>query len=689
MKQKRNSGRMRILAWILTAVMLCTGMNTTVFAENITFEDEIMTEASVNDDVDVQIDAEDEEIPEAEIQEEAEDEESEEEITAFSDGEQEDAALPEMTDGTAAKAVNNGDTASVTVYLSLSHDADYLSEIGKLKEPVALKKLTVPYFDLANYGLQKYYFSSEDYDSSGVNVGTAETAYNHVTMLHLLIYATEVLYCGVDESAAGQGYLKTQGYLDDGKTLNIEGNRGSLFMRNFWGMDLNLTYYKNYQYPMADTSWGSTADQILMKDGDVYTLAHYTDWNFYTDSSAGFNYLKVNGTATEATVNRADEDSATIETWCASEDWNDPSGTAQKKMTQSCKLFYVPVDEMWDGDISTWDSLGTTENGALKVDLSKLSNGTYFVAMEGQKGTENPASVVSSPGGIYLTVTGEAVKKELSVSLTLDKTEVQGGDKVRLSAEATGGSGSYTYKFIVCDEKGNWYRLKDFGQENVYEWTTGPTGKKTLYVDAKDSSGTVKRAEAKCEVTGQPLDVTLSVSPEGSVMSGETVSLHAKATGGSGSYTYKFIVCDEKGNWYKMRDFRSDSTLSWTPGPAGKKTLYVDAKDSFGTVKRASVVYEVKASNLSVVLKVSPANSVVSGKTVRLSAEASGGIGGYTYKFIVCDEKGNWYRLRDFGVGSTFDWTPGPAGKKTLYVDVKDKTGLVKRASVSYEVKNK
>ena len=689
MNKKRSSGRMRILAWILTAVMLCTGMNTTVFAENITFEDEITTEASVNDEADVQINAEDEDTPEAEIQEEPEDEESEDEITAFSDGEQEEAAVPEMTDGTDEKVVNDGETASVTVYLSLSHDADYLSETGKLKEPVALKKLTVPYFDLANYGLQKYYFSSEDYDSSGVDAGTAETAYNHVTMLHLLIYATEVLYCGVDESAAGQGYLKTQGYLDDGKTLNIEGNRGSLFMRNFWGMDLNLTYYKNYQYPMADSGWGSTADQILMKDGDVYTLAHYTDWNFYTDSSAGFNYLKVNGTATEATVNRADADSVTLETWRASEDWNDPSGTAQKKMTQSCKLFYVPVAEMWDGDISTWDSLGTTENGELKVDLSKLSNGTYFVAMEGQKGTENPDSIVSSPGGIYLTVTGEAVKKELSVSLTLDKTEVQSGDKVKLSAEATGGSGNYTYKFIVCDDKGNWFRLKDFGTENIYEWTTGPAGKKTLYVDAKDSSGTVKRAEAKCEVTGEPLDVTLSVSPKGSVVSEETVSLSAKATGGNGNYTYKFIVCDDKGNWFRLRDFEADNTYKWIPGPAGKKTLYVDAKDDYGTVKRAAVTYEVKANDFRVTLTASPENVGLSGKNVNLQATATGGKGNYSYKFIICDDKGNWFRLRDFSSDSTFEWVPGPAGKKTLYVDVRDGNGMVKRASVNYEVKSK
>ena len=62
-------------------------------------------------------------------------------------------------------------------------------------------------------------------------------------MLHLLIYATEVLYCGVDEADAGKGYLKNEGILGTSK-LNITGSRGSMYMMEFWDMDQNLNYIK-------------------------------------------------------------------------------------------------------------------------------------------------------------------------------------------------------------------------------------------------------------------------------------------------------------------------------------------------------------------------------------------------------------------------------------------------------------
>ena len=48
---------------------------------------------------------------------------------------------------------------SATVTLSLSRDDVYMvgQETG---EVMVMKEITVPYFDLANYGLEEYYFSS-------------------------------------------------------------------------------------------------------------------------------------------------------------------------------------------------------------------------------------------------------------------------------------------------------------------------------------------------------------------------------------------------------------------------------------------------------------------------------------------------------------------------------------------------
>lgn len=437
---KRPSIRMRLLAWMMAAIMMCTGLNVTAYAQEISFDEGYaleQQEEQVTDEgnaEEIQQDyADDESISDAEISFEGpqDTEDTDEDDITIEDAQVQDDTDTEETDAdevdvfsaaddqNAVEAFSDGDsesdekTATVTVNFSFSQDdrfADDEFENGAISSPVALKQLTVPYFDLAKYGLEKFYFKSEKYSSSDKGttgmVGTAETARNHVTLLHLIIYATEVLYFGLGDDEAGQGFLKNEGYLDDKETLNITGSPGSLYMEHLWGLDQNLNYYLNYEYPLASTGWGSTADQILLHDGDVVTLAHYSDWNFFTDSGAGFNYLTdENGSRTRVVADRGEKDSITFQTWRAQAGMNGGE-TAQNKMTGKYQLYYIPVDDMLDGDVASWTRLGETENGELKVDLDNIPNGEYFVGIPGQPGVEHTDIICSSPGGIYLNVTG-------------------------------------------------------------------------------------------------------------------------------------------------------------------------------------------------------------------------------------------------------------------------------------------
>ena len=277
---------------------------------------------------------------------------------------------------------------------------------------------------------------------------------------------------------------------------------------------------------------------------------------------------------------------------------------------------------------------------------------------------------------------------ELTAELKADKYNAQMGETVSLTAGAQGGDGNYTYKFLICDDKGNWYKLRDYTAGNTIIWTTGAAGKKTLYVDVKDGQGTVKRSGISYEVTKKPITAFLSVDPSAVALSGKQVHLIASAEGGTGSYTYKFLVCDDKGNWYKLKDYGKGNICTWTTGAAGKKNLYVDVKDSSGTVKRTGISFNVIKEELSAFLTSDSAGEVLSGKSVHLIASAAGGTENYTYKFLVCDDKGNWYKLKDYGSSNVCTWTTGVAGKKMLYVDVKDSSGTVKRAALPFKVKN-
>ena len=300
----------------------------------------------------------------------------------------------------------------VTVYFSFSHDEKYqfCDQSGKT---VALQEVTVPYFDLGLYGLENFYFASEDYGpasgdptggpGSALDPGTKEFAYGKITMLHLFLYATEVYYLGIDPADAGKGYMADQIGSD---TLTISGSAGSIYMNQIWGYDENLNYYLNYEYPLASKGWGSTSDQILLHDGDVVTLGHFTDWSFYSDSGAVFNHIEtditdpVQGDKVKMTIYR---DGA---------DFGGSYNTAHTVRTNCPDVYCTLADSVTTGDVTQWTKVGTAaEDGTLVVDTSSLAPGEYIFAIPGQYGNENPNAIVGAPGGIRMTIHEKPIVK--------------------------------------------------------------------------------------------------------------------------------------------------------------------------------------------------------------------------------------------------------------------------------------
>lgn len=311
-----------------------------------------------------------------------------------------------------ALAAESDEVAQVTVYFSRSHDDAYQEGKGS-GEVMALKKITVPYFDLALYGLQDYYFSSEtytgdeDYDGTGdpssdLVAGTAEFAKNKVTMLHLFIYATEVYYCGIDEADAGQGYLYNQKLLGT-DTFTLTGSVGSSYLKMFWGQDENLNYYLNYEYPLASPGWGSTSDQILLEDGDIITMGHFTNWQFHTDPGSVFNYLKAGSDTGLNTVEKGS--TLNLTAYLAGADQSGNYTTGHTVVTSQPEIYYMAVDELYEGDVTTWKLAGTaSKNGTLSFDTSSLATGEYIFAMAGQYGENLTDAICSAPGAIRVKV---------------------------------------------------------------------------------------------------------------------------------------------------------------------------------------------------------------------------------------------------------------------------------------------
>ena len=315
----------------------------------------------------------------------------------------------------------------VTVYFSFSHD-DKFESCEPSGQTVALKKVTVPYFDLALYGLENFYFASEDYGpasgdptggpGSALDPGTKEFAYGKITMLHLFLYATEVYYLGIDPADAGKGYLADNGMGTD--IFNYSGSTGSIFLQNIWNYDLNLNYYLNYEYPLASAGWGSTCDQILLRDGDIVTLGHFTDWSFFNDTTSIFNYIVADKT------DPVQGDKIKLELYHAGADMYGSYNTAHTLIDYSPSVYCTPVNDIVSGDVTTWQYVGNAEaDGSLVVDTSTLAPGEYIFALAGQPGKENSGVICSTPGGIRLTIHEKpAVKGDIDGDGVIDVNDV-------------------------------------------------------------------------------------------------------------------------------------------------------------------------------------------------------------------------------------------------------------------------
>ena len=315
----------------------------------------------------------------------------------------------------------------VTVYFSFSHD-DTFESCEQSGQTVALKKVTVPYFDLALYGLEDFYFASEDYGpasgdptggpGSALDPGTKEFAYGKITMLHLFLYATEVYYLGIDPADAGKGYLADNGMGTD--IFNYSGSTGSIFLQNIWNYDLNLNYYLNYEYPLASAGWGSTCDQILLRDGDIVTLGHFSDWSFFNDTTSIFNYIVADKT------DPVQGDKIKLELYHAGADMYGSYNTAHTLIDYSPSVYCTPVNDIVSGDVTTWQYVGNAEaDGSLVVDTSTLAPGEYIFALAGQPGKENSGVICSTPGGIRLTIHEKpVVKGDINGDGVINSTDV-------------------------------------------------------------------------------------------------------------------------------------------------------------------------------------------------------------------------------------------------------------------------
>ena len=179
----------------------------------------------------------------------------------------------------ASKKQMDGDTNGdgvITVYFTLSEDGEFVKGNDENETQMAHVKVDMSYFDLKDYGLEKFYrYESNSFEQGGGYIG--DEVIEAPTLLHLYIKMLEKYYLG-DGSKLVVGDK-------DQDALTVSGSAQSLYMSRFWGHDENLMYFVDHAYPLQAAGWGSTSDYILLEDGMEIDVAMFTDWDFYHDGA--------------------------------------------------------------------------------------------------------------------------------------------------------------------------------------------------------------------------------------------------------------------------------------------------------------------------------------------------------------------------------------------------------------------
>ena len=310
------------------------------------------------------------------------------------------------------------------------------------------------------------------------------------------------------------------------------------------------------------------------------------------------------------------------------------------------------------------------------------SSRSYILNMKGNGERKIYVDVKDAVGNVVrtsktITLTGQ---EPLTVEASKNETDKQ----VTFTAAAAGGSSDYTYKFIVYNKTtGTWGIVQNYSDKNTCTWTKGSAGDRDFYVDVKDSDGNVVRSKAM-NVKIESNKPTAVLTPSATILStGDKLTLTA-STDKTGC-TYKFLIYNPATNqWFKLQDFSSKNTCTWTAGSNGTRQFYVDVKDASGNVTRSKVVNVTIGGEgaLSVKTTVS-ANTTKVGDKITFTAVATGGKAGYTYKMVVYNKTTKtWGLVQNFNANNKITWTSGSAGDRDFYIDVKDADGKVVRSSV-------
>ena len=340
-------------------------------------------------------------------------------------------------------------------------------------------------------------------------------------------------------------------------------------------------------------------------------------------------------------------------------------GTAKYNM-----LYKLSSDSTW----TTLSAYGTTAAATLTPDKA----GTYDICIK-VKDTENTEEKK------YFTLKVTAPAAALANTSSVAANSVKVGENIVMLGNSTGGTGSVTYKYEQkLSTASTWTVVKNYSSSGAALYAPSAAGTYNIRITAKDGAG--KTAAKTFNVTAfADLANTSSVSAP-TLKTGDTLTIKGSATGGTGSYQYAYYYREfTQSAWKKIADYSTATSKTLTLDTNGYYQVCVKVKDGNGTVAKEYYNVLVKDTDLVNESTLS-AEKVVLGNTVKVTAKASGGAGGYTYEILykkTTDSK--WVKQQSYNTNTTVNIKPARVAEYQVCVKVKDSKGTVEKKYMTFK----
>ena len=260
----------------------------------------------------------------------------------------------------------------------------------------------------------------------------------------------------------------------------------------------------------------------------------------------------------------------------------------------------------------------------------------------------------------------------------LSSTNIKYGSSVTVTASGRGGAGSLQYA-VLCKKQSEtkWTVKQDYSANTTVSVTSDKATDYDICVKVKDADGNIQKKYFTLNVY-EALANKSSIS-DTSVSIGNTVTVHASATGGMGNYTYAALYkkkTDTK--WTVKQNFGKNANIEIKPDKATDYDICVKVKDGNGNIEKKYFVVKVcdVLNNTSTV----SAAQITLGSMVSVKASATGGAGNYTYAVYYKKKSDTkWTAKQNFGKNANIEIKPDKATDYDICVKVKDGNGNIEK----------